>query len=391
MTTSLRYSVVALAAVAGIIGITLAMLSISESIDKVQRILAFQVSYDRDLEKYVAETRYLRVSDLQPNKIAWFVDPFSSAIDQDSIESATPVQKFELLEKTEHFSRYILIRLPDWLGGLENDISSYRAYSAISPFDKCVMNYLSIWGRWAIENPCAGDQYRPWDGLAISGPPAAGVTSGQIPVRGYILGLATMPLTVDDEGYIAVSRPDRDPFANGIPGEGRRFSEETLERSNADMLRAAKLPFPVSVGQGVDLRILQPASIPFGLRYVGDELPFEAVYYDPFGTSQYITISAYPIKTFPDLALNTLTDNGYPFNTSAVNSVAGLPTADSPVVEKGTDIAGQYAVISFAEPEKEGVALVWGSMDGQDLLVVIEASNTEQKDLLSLARSVALQ
>lgn len=71
MTTSLRYSVVALVVVAGIIGATLAMLSISGTeADKVQRILAFQVSYDRDLDKYVAETQYLHVSDLQPNKIA---------------------------------------------------------------------------------------------------------------------------------------------------------------------------------------------------------------------------------------------------------------------------------------------------------------------------------
>jgi hypothetical protein len=203
-----------------------------------------------------------------------------------------------------------------------------------------------------------------------------------------------MPLTVDEEGYISVSRPDRDPFANGVPGEGRRFSEETLERSNADMLRAAlyTLPFPSSAGQGTDLRMLQPASIPFGLRYVDDNLPFEAVYYDPFGASQYITIRSYPIGTFPDLALNnTLADDGYPFNINAVNSVAGLPPAGSPAVEKGTDIAGQYAVISFAETGREGVALVWGSMDGQDLLVVIEASSTEQKDLLSLARSMALQ
>lgn len=323
-----------------------------------------------------------------------FVDPFSSTFDQDSIESATPVQKFEILEKSEHFSRYILIRLPDWLGGLENDISSYRAYNAVSPYDKCIMNYLPIWGRWAIENPCAGDQYRLWDGLAVSGPPAAGITSGQIPMRGYILGLATMPLTVDEGGYIAVSRPDRDPFANGVPGEGRRFSQETLERSNSDMLRAVQftLPFPAHVGQGMDLRILQPANIPHGLRYVGDDMPFEAaVYYDPFGASKYITISAYPTKTFPDLALNTLADNGYPFNTKTVNLVAGLPPADSPAVEKGTGIAGQYAVISFAKPEKEGVALVWGSMDGQDLLVVIQANSIENKDLRSLARSVALQ
>ncbi|GKS67778.1 hypothetical protein YTPLAS73_13250 [Nitrosarchaeum sp.] len=54
------------------------------------------------------------------------------------------------------------------MGGDANDTSSFRAYSAVSLTDHCLVKYWPQEQRQRMENPCRGDMYRPIDGLLIS-------------------------------------------------------------------------------------------------------------------------------------------------------------------------------------------------------------------------------
>jgi len=59
-------------------------------------------------------------------------------------------------ETKDKYKLFMLIRLPEWMGGAENNTSAFRAYSAKSLDDPCIVKYWAEEGRQRIENPCQG-------------------------------------------------------------------------------------------------------------------------------------------------------------------------------------------------------------------------------------------
>src|SRR3989442_15433687 len=57
---------------------------------------------------------FIKISDMQPNSFGYFMYPSSYKI---SPENA--------------YQTFLLIRLPAWLGGGKDDVSAFRAYSAV--------------------------------------------------------------------------------------------------------------------------------------------------------------------------------------------------------------------------------------------------------------------
>src|SRR5579872_6078977 len=70
-------------------------------------------------------TGYVKISDMKPNSFGYFMYPSS----------------FNYSDNANAYQRFLLIRLPSWLGGDKNDISSYRAYSAIDLDSHCMIRY----------------------------------------------------------------------------------------------------------------------------------------------------------------------------------------------------------------------------------------------------------
>jgi hypothetical protein len=190
----------------------------------LRRIFAFDIHYDYNLGKTVTTTRQVKVAgDLQPNQSFWFLDPFSRDADEfykQGIDKAPPEKVQEFFSKAEPYSRYNLIRLPEFLGGSRDDISSYRAFSAIAVSNSCANRYFSE--LYLLQDPCHGDRYRPWDGLAVSGPAAVGVYSHSLVESPKPIALPYLSLAVDDKGYIVAKRPDLSIMAWWDRGAGCR-------------------------------------------------------------------------------------------------------------------------------------------------------------------------
>ncbi|MEP0824133.1 MAG: hypothetical protein HRF40_01465, partial [Nitrososphaera sp.] len=337
---------------------------------------------------------------------------------------------WDFVSENEPFEFYTIIRLPEWVGGNKDDISVYRAYSSISISDQCLARYWGTDGRWRIENPCAGDLYRPWDGIATGGPAAVGITGRGIISTGYFNGLASLDLSVDSEGYITAKRPNKDSFSNGMVGEGRRFTAEMIQKTNEEMIRAASayvgytLPYPASLSSThhylSDLRPIldEPRIVQYTLNYKAPR-NLESVYYTAAsgGDTGYgeVIIRSYRLDIFPELGLDSPTmaiekidtsgqddiNQHLKLNQTTINSLIHLEGYDNSnrtprVMRSGTDIAGEFSV--FIAPiaiEGEQVvgsgALIWGrSLDGKDILVTIRASSMDMEELVALAKAMPM-
>ncbi len=402
-----------------------------------RRIVALDSKYDYESGRTVTKVNYVRLGEMEPNTASWFLDPFGNTMEGTAAYSVKlkpgavlNQADFDLIKNNESFEFYSVIRLPEWLGGSRNDLSAYRAYSAVAISDQCLSKYWGSEGRWRIENPCAGDLYRPWDGVATAGPAAVGITGGGIITRGYFNALASLDLSVDSEGYITAKRPNKDYFANGLAGEGRKFTTDIIRKSNEKMLSAAseyveyRLPFVTSVSPSHYLSDLRPTSDSYWLEYPDYEITtvLEAVYYSSpsSGEAGYgeVVIRSYPIDIFPSFSFDSpkMTTEGIDpsipdldnkefikLNQTVVNSLIQLDWYDNVnnktrAIESGTNIAGNFSV--FIAPMKIGPsdeavgagALIWGKSidDKKDILVTIRASSMDMDELIALGKSIPL-
>ena len=60
---------------------------------------------------------------------------------QEIREENDELQDEEQFEKSDAFENYMLIRLPEWLGGGKDDASAFRSYHAVSLSDNCMSRY----------------------------------------------------------------------------------------------------------------------------------------------------------------------------------------------------------------------------------------------------------
>jgi hypothetical protein len=417
--------------------------------DNQRRIIAFDVrqipkstevqegdiSYDT-----IIDLRYVRTGDIPPNSFVWFFNPFDNIVYnelyQKPITSLTDREKKDALEKIDRYAYYNLIRLPEWLGGSEeNSASAYRAYNAISLTQKCLARYWPQEGRMRMEDPCAGDAYRSWDGLAFGGPAGQGFSGGFIGSRGTYQGLADLGLAVDSEGHILALRPDTRPNANGIAGEGRVFSVEQLRESNRQLIAAASshlgyaLPFPEIITPDyrlADIRESYRFANMYNLNREGSLSPvLEAAYVDQ-QSYEGITITSAQADRFPSLSFDRLTKQSVDgviapdLNNTDLRSLLGIYgiTDDFCFFSTGKDdirvpysidhrpVKGNYTIIhapdvSNIRQQSSSInenftcgshAVIWGkSTDGrEDIIVQIQTVNYDLDQLQTLVRNLPI-
>jgi hypothetical protein len=368
-----------LASLAIVPGLTTGALEQKEA----RRILAIKSEYDFDTQKTIWSAVPVKVGDVRSNESLRFLSPFSRDMDDYfklRIDHESSDVKGEFFNKAEAYSRYNLLRLPEWLGGKNNDISSFRAYSAVAISNSCLTHYWGDDGRWRIEDPCHGDMFRPWDGLAIAGPVAEGISHGMVDRTGQA-ALANMDLAVDSEGYIVAFKPD--PAKNGVIGSGRSIDEG---RSSAAMLAAASkyagydLPFPASI-TGYRLATIGPAYLPWNIVLSARPSQLAATYY---GSDGRIEISSYPVDQFPNLVQGATADA--PLNMTSIREIANIDLSEN--VTSGAGVAGKYAYI--ATFDRYSSAAILGEKGGRELFVGIKIDGSDPGRITALAKSLGL-
>ncbi|MEX0595353.1 MAG: hypothetical protein WD512_02555 [Candidatus Paceibacterota bacterium] len=147
----------------------------------------------------------LTIAEMRPNSMTWFWYP-----DPDRFKDRDPFQKF------------LLIRLPDYLGGTVNDASAFRAYSVLDPSSHCIIKYWPDEGRRRIEDPCGGNMYEPVRGHVIH-------IGGNPVLVSKNFALPYLELSSDENGYLYVEPPTFTEDKNGAIGIGRTISQQEID------------------------------------------------------------------------------------------------------------------------------------------------------------------
>lgn len=156
------------------------------------------------------------ITTMKPNSVELFYYPNSSK-DLDS------------------YRLFMLIRLPEWMGGNANDTSAFRAYSAKSLDDSCIVRYWPDEGRQDIENPCQGGMYRVIDGALTYGATHRSTAMTALPFLG---------LSMDENGMMYVDPPKFTPSENGVIGYGRNLSLDEIRNSSAFLAESFAKYYP---------------------------------------------------------------------------------------------------------------------------------------------------
>lgn len=130
-------------------------------------------------------------------------------------------------EKADPYQTFMLIRLPEWMGGAANDSSAFRAYSAKSLDDSCFVKYWPQDGRQRIENPCQGSMYRVVDGA---------MTTGAIYRSTAMTALPHLDLSSDENGFLYVEPPKWEKTENGVVGYGREMTLDEIRNGSAFLI-----------------------------------------------------------------------------------------------------------------------------------------------------------
>ncbi|HSD04386.1 MAG TPA: hypothetical protein VLB45_01360 [Nitrosopumilaceae archaeon] len=217
--------------------VILAVFSVYSTKVPLQR-QAIHVSNDQSL-KLSNPNGLIKLSEIKPNSMTWFWYP-----DPDRFKDRDP------------FDLFLLIRLPDYLGGTVNDASALRAYSAIDPSSHCIVKYWPEEGRRRIEDPCGGNMYEPMYGHAIQ-------IGGNPILVSENLGLPYLTVSSDKDGYLYVEPPIWTEDKNGVIGIGRRVSAQEIESANElittrenqikDALEKFHVPDKLSTGHSLSL------------------------------------------------------------------------------------------------------------------------------------------
>ena len=113
----------------------------------------------------------------------------------------------------EAFRKWQFIRLPEELGGSNENPEALRAYSMICLHLWCLWNYYPAENKKQGECPCHGSVYDPLTGKARKGPAAV-----QAPPSDT---LARLTLEIDGDGSVYILPPKFDVNENGVIGYGR--------------------------------------------------------------------------------------------------------------------------------------------------------------------------
>jgi hypothetical protein len=130
---------------------------------------------------------------------------------------------------------FMLIRLPEWMGGAENNTSAFRAYSAKALDDPCIVKYWPDVGRQRIENPCQGGMYRVIDGA---------LTYGATHRSTAMTALPYLELSMDKNGMMYVEPPNFTPSENGVIGYGRNLSLDEIRSNSAFLAESFAKHYP---------------------------------------------------------------------------------------------------------------------------------------------------
>ncbi|MDC8452089.1 MAG: hypothetical protein KGH87_04605 [Thaumarchaeota archaeon] len=173
-----------------------------------------------------SSTGYVKVSDMKPNGFGYFMYPSS----------------YNYSDSANAYQRFLLIRLPSWLGGDRDDISSYRAYSMVDLDSHCLVKYWPQYERQRIEDPCHFEEYRIIDGASYF----FGIKILAKPVEN---ALPQLDLGADDAGYIYVKTPTWTVNENGLVGDGRHLSKDQVLNSSRLLLEKYKSQskIPISI------------------------------------------------------------------------------------------------------------------------------------------------
>ena len=157
-----------------------------------------------------------QVKTMKPNSVEMFYYPDSSKV-------------------TDTYKLFMLIRLPEWMGGSANDTSAFRAYSAKSLDDSCIVRYWPDDGRQRIENPCQGAMYRVIDGA---------MTYGAIHRSAALTALPHLDLSMDENGMMNVNPPKFSTSENGVIGNGRNLSIGEIRDNSTFLLESFAKYYP---------------------------------------------------------------------------------------------------------------------------------------------------
>ena len=113
----------------------------------------------------------------------------------------------------EAFRKWQFIRLPEELGGGQNDVSAFRAYSMVCLHLWCLWKYWPEEGRKRGECPCHGSMYDPLTGTAFAGPASLQAAPSNT--------LPNLNFETDAEGFLYISPVTWGVNANGVVGFGR--------------------------------------------------------------------------------------------------------------------------------------------------------------------------
>jgi|APSaa5957512535_1039671.scaffolds.fasta_scaffold02963_5 hypothetical protein len=206
-------------------------------------------------ERNIESETFDNITLMEPNSVELFYYPTPSE-DQDT------------------YKLFMLIRLPEWMGGGANDTSAYRVYSAKSLDDSCVVRYWPDEGRQRIENPCQGGMYRVIDGA---------LTYGAIHRSTAMTGLPYLDLSIDENGMMYVEPPKFTPSENGAIGYGRNIPLDEIRNNSAFLVESFAKHYsdypqiPVTFG-GYILSEISPEKFSTTVRYL--DFPNKSGYFE---------------------------------------------------------------------------------------------------------------
>ena len=183
-----------------------------------------------------------RIEAVRPN-IGIYEPPVKQTVNFDNVLAMEP-DSMELFyypspedgEDRDHFQLFMIIRLPEWLGGNAGDVSAYRVYSTQSVDDQCMVRYWPGDDRQRIENPCRGGFYRAHDG-------AMTITFGSVPGSPPI-ALPYLELSSDKNGFLFIEPPTFTTTENGVIGVGRDITPQEILEGSQFYIDAYEKAFP---------------------------------------------------------------------------------------------------------------------------------------------------
>ena len=194
-------------------------------------VLAVLAIDSANLDKICAEEGGVRNGDVCLIEIVESLVAEESNFDLSNVKSMRPnsMEFFyypypEDTANRDAFQKFILIRLPEELGGGLDDVSAFRAYSALSVSNHCLIKYWPDDGRQRMEDPCWGSMYRPIDGLMIAG--------GKPVTNTAPVALPSLDLSIDENGSLYVEPPVWTLRENGVVGVGREISLEEIRKGS---------------------------------------------------------------------------------------------------------------------------------------------------------------